>query len=45
MTSETHDDPETEKVASEATAWFVRLEEASATDADRWPSAVGSPAI
>ena len=36
MTSESHDDPETEKVASEATAWFVRLKEPNATDADRW---------
>ena len=36
MTSEPHDDPETEKVASEATAWFVRLKEPNATDADRW---------
>jgi transmembrane sensor len=36
MTSESHDDPETEKLASEATAWFVRLKEPNATDADRW---------
>ena len=36
MTSEPHDDPETEKLASEATAWFVRLKEPNATDADRW---------
>ena len=36
MSSEPHDDPETEKLASEATAWFVRLKEPSATDADRW---------
>jgi len=36
MSWEPHDDPETEKLASEATAWFVRLKEPSATDADRW---------
>jgi transmembrane sensor len=36
MTSEPRDDPETEKVASEATAWFVRLKDPSATNADRW---------
>ena len=36
MSWEPHDDPETEKLASEATAWFVRLKEPNATDADRW---------
>jgi transmembrane sensor len=32
---EPHDDPEAEKIAGEATAWFVRLKEPNATDADR----------